>query len=287
VTIGIAAVCESGNCIVLGSDTRASYPKKYKLSPNDWTSKIYDKLPHGFFASIAGTIHTCHAVSSQLAVEMGNLTGAFKVDEVRFAINAARFYERNIIAGDRLHARFGLSLFQWQTLPIDSTVFKGGQALIGRIPVPVAMIVAGFMPWKPENIPQGATAALLFRAQKKRPAEMENSFTAIGSGAGKAQEVLDRRGQNQHRSWPRTAIDMLHAMLAAHKQDKWHVGMPDDLLIIRKEGFKKLPTINPYVKDLLTKTGHAKVRELRKCKQFVPNVEAILESLLFDQPNAP
>jgi hypothetical protein len=121
----------------LGADTRASYPPKYKLSPNDWTGKVYDKLPHGFFASIAGTVHTCHAVSSQLAVELENLTGAFKVDEVRFAINAARFYERNIIAGDRLHARFGLSLFQWQSLPIGSTVFKRGEALISRISIPI------------------------------------------------------------------------------------------------------------------------------------------------------
>jgi hypothetical protein len=286
VTVGIGAVCESGNCIVLGSDTRASYPKKYRLSPNDWTSKIYDKLPHGFFASIAGTVHTCHAVSSQFAVEMGNLTGAFKVDEVRFAINAARFYERNIIAGDRLHARFGLSLFQWQTLPIDSTVFKAGQALIGRIPVPVAMIVAGFMPWKPEDIPQGATAAILFRAYKKRPAEMENNFTAIGSGGSKAQEILDRRGQNQHRSWQRTAIDVLHAMQAAHRQDKWHVGMPDDLLVIRNGCFKKFSVSNPYVKNLLAKTGHTKVRDLRKCKRFIDSVETILEGLLFDQPSA-
>jgi hypothetical protein len=215
---------------------------------------------------------------------MGNLTGAFKVDEARFAINAARFYERNIIAGDRLHARFGLSLLQWQTLPIDSTVFKKGEALIKRISVPVAMIVAGFMPWKPEDIPHGATAAVLFMAFKTQPAIMENNFTAIGSGSRKAQDILDYRGQNIHRSWQRTAIDMLHAMLAAHRQDKRHVGMPDDLLVIRNGNFKRFPVNATYVKNLLAKTGHAQVRDLRKCKQFIDGVETILESLLFDQP---
>ena len=225
VTVGVGAVCEAGNCIVLGSDTRASYPKNASLPPNDWTGKVYD-LPHGFFVGIAGTVHSCHAVSSQLAVEMGKLTGAFKVDEVRFAINDARFYDRIMIAGDRLHARFGLSLFQWQNLPIDSTVFKAGEALIERIPVPMAMIVAGFMPCKSEDIPPCSLAAILFRAYKARPVEMGNNFAAIGSGARTAQKVLDRRGQFMHRSWQRTAIDMLHAMRAAHNQSKRYVGMP-------------------------------------------------------------
>jgi hypothetical protein len=287
VTVGVGAVCDSGDCIILGSDTRGSYPKNAKLSPNDWTGKVYDKLPHGFFAGIAGTVHACHAVSSQFAVEMGKLTGAFKVDEVRFAINEARFYERNIVAGDRLYARFGLSLHQWQTLPTDSTVLKKGEALIKRIPVPMAMIVAGFMPWKAEDIPNGATAAVLFMAFRTQPVQMENNFTTIGSGGRKAQDILDYRGQNIHRSWQRTAIDVLHAMRAAHKQNKRHVGMPDDLIVIRNGSFKRFPVNATYVKNLLAKTGHAKVGDLRKHQVFIPEVDAILESLLFDQPNAP
>jgi hypothetical protein len=285
VTVGVGAVCSSGDCIILGSDTRASYPKQSKLSPNDWTGKVYD-LPHGFFVSIAGAVHTCHAVSSQLTVEMGNLTGAFRVDDVRFKINQARFYERNMIAGDRLHARFGLSLFQWQTLPIDSTVFRAGEALIKRIPVPIEIIVAGFMPWKPEDVAPGATAAMLLRAYNKQPAEMENSFTTIGSGGRKAQDILDRRGQNIYRSWQRTAIDILHALRAAHRQDKRYVGMPDDLFVIRNGSFKRFPVNATYVQNLLTKTGHTKVPELRKFQCFIPETDAILESLLFDQPSA-
>jgi hypothetical protein len=149
------------------------------------------------------------------------------------------------------------------------------------------MLVAGFMPWKREDIPSGATAAILFRAYGKQPAEMENNFATIGSGGPKAQHILDRRGQNIHRSWQRTAIDVLHAMQAAHRQDKRYVGMPDDLLIIRNGSFKRFPASAPYVKDLLKKTDHKKVRELRRCQRFINGVETILENLLFEQPNAP
>ena len=63
------------------------------------------------------------------------------------------------------------------------------------------------------------------------------------------------------------------------------LGCPDDLLIIRSDGFKRFPVNAPYVQNLLRKTGHEKIGELRKCKRFVSEVETILEGLLFNQPS--
>jgi hypothetical protein len=285
-TVGVGAICESGNCIVLGSDTRASYDRPFKLGPNDWTGKIYD-LPHGFFADIAGIISKCHGISSQLAVEFAKLQGSFKLDEVRFALNEGRVYELMMNAGDQIHVQFGLSLKKWQELPRNAAVYRGGKAIIRMQPLEAEIIIAGFMPWKLEEIPIGSTPVVLLRASRKCPVEIENSFTTIGSGGNRARKTLDRRGQNPHRSFGRTAIDVIHAMRAAHRQNKRHVGLPDDLFVIRKGEYKRFPVSATYVQTLLKKTADPRrQRELLSSQRFIPSAEAILESLLFDQPNA-
>jgi hypothetical protein len=286
-TVGVGAICEAGNCIVLGSDTRGSYAKQLKLSPNDWTSKTYD-LPHGFFACIAGIISKCLGVSIQLADEMEKLQAPFQLDHVRHAINDARFYEMMMNAGDQIHAQFGVSLKKWQKLPRNAAVYRGGKAIIRSQPLEVQIIVAGFVPWPLDRLPRGASPILLLRAHKKCPVEIEGNFTTIGTGGDKARKVLDRRGQHPHRSWQRTAIDVIYAMRAAHRANRRSVGTPADLFILRNGSAKRFPVNATYVQHLLRVTGNQKrQKELRNSKRFVPRTEAILESLLYDQPNAP
>ncbi len=280
-TIGIGAICETGSCIVLGADTRGSYDAVHRLSPNDKISKTYD-LPHDFFLNFAGTINSCHSVSAQMAFEFSNLRDHFEIDHVRFAVNGARFYERNMIAGDQIHAAFGLSLADWQRLPLDSRVYSGGKAIIRSVPIDGAFIVAGFLKREPEEVMPNSTPAVLLSAWGKEPVQMENNFAVIGSGAKSAMRVLNKRGQHIFRSWQRTAIDVIEAMLAAHRSDRRHVGVPADLFIISEKETKRFPPDAQFVKTLREKIKRQKIQNY---DGFDDKTNEILASLLIRHPS--
>lgn len=277
-TIGIGAFCERGSCIVLGSDTRASYDKRHRLGPNDWISKFYD-LPHGCFGVIAGTLTQCHGVSAQIATEFANLKGGFDIDQAREAINKARFHEFCMIGGERLLATFGITLQEWWNLTKDARVYRGGKAIFRGIPLEVEIIVAGFQNRLQGEIAPGSTSAMLFRAISKNPIEPENNYTVIGSGANAARRAMDRRGQHSHRSWQRTAIDVIAAMQAAQKSEGRTVGNPNDLVILWEGKTKILPTKATFVGTLLKRTAK---QNIPSADRFDEKTERLLESLLTD-----
>ena len=279
-TIGIGALCESGKCIVLGCDTRASYDARHHLGPNDWTSKTYS-LPLSCFVVVAGAIHEAHEVVSHLTAEFGKLGSPFELDEARNAINEGRFYAYRQKGGDRIFAKFALSLSDWHRLPRDASVYKGGMNIFRNLSIPVEIIVAGFRNKNPnQNVP-GSTPAILYRAIRKRTVEPVNNYTVIGSGGKEAMRVLDKRGQNVHRSWQRTAIDVIAAVKAARRANRRSVGNPDDLFVIFQAEVKRLPVGATFVKTMLEKMKNAKVPHLN---HFVGTTNEILSSLLYDQP---
>jgi len=146
------------------------------------------------------------------------------------------------------------------------------------------MILAGFI-----DKPQGDKSTSesfqvgLFSTIGKNAIESENNFTVIGSGRESARKVLDKRGQNPYRSWQRTAIDIIEAMDAARKTDSHHVGVPDDLFIIQKVGFRRFPSTAPYVKKI--RKGIIKDKPPGNW-DFVPKAKSNLENLLFDAPSS-
>ena len=279
-TIGIGAMCEAGRCIALGWDTRASYPSHHHLSPNDWTSKAYP-LPHGCVAAVAGTLHECHEVTLQLACEIGKLGDEFELDDARDAINRARYHERDQIAEDKMLSTFGFSLSQWQGLKLDASVYDGGKKIFDRIPVKAEIILAGFKSKNPAAVAEGFTSAILYRAIRKNPIESENNYTVIGSGIAQAMRVLDKRGQNIHRSWQRTAIDVIAALYAAKAGNRRTVGNPDDLVLIFQDHYKRFPVQATYVKTLLERTKKAKISHLY---DFDKSDNGVLNELLYDGP---
>jgi len=279
-TIGIGALCGSGSCLVLGCDTRASYDAAHHLSPNDWTGKVYG-LPHECYLVVAGHLHECHDVSSHLTAEFEKLGEKFELDEAINAINESRFYEYRQKGGDRIFAKFGLSLSDWHKLPHDAAVYQGGMNIFRNLSIPLAIIVAGFRNKNPNETPPGSTLAILYRAIGKHSIETQNNFTVIGSGSDAARRVLDRRGQNTHRSWQRTAIDMIAALRAARRGNKRSVGNPDDLFVIFQGETKRLPVGATFVKTMLERTRNAKISHLN---HFDETTNELLTSLLYLQP---
>ena len=281
-TIGIGALCESGDCVILGCDTRASYEAEHHLNPNDWTSKFYD-LPHNCFAIVAGTLAQCHDVCLHLTAAFKNLKEPFELDAARNAINEGRFSKYRQKAEDRILAKFGLSLADWQRLPHNAAVYRGGTNIFRNLSINVGIIVAGFRNKNPaDNVP-GSTHAILFRAVGKGALDSENNYTVIGSGNKEAMRVLDRRGQNSHRSWQRTAIDVIAALKASRRANTRSVGSPDDLILIFQNEIKRLPVGATFVKTLLGRTKTAKISQYNS---FDPTTNELLSSILYDQPKA-
>lgn len=68
-TIGIGILCEEGNCIVLASDTRVSYPNS-RVRPHEESGKQWDLLPpfKGGVA-IAGNVSTCQLIVDELDIQ--------------------------------------------------------------------------------------------------------------------------------------------------------------------------------------------------------------------------
>lgn len=143
------------------------------------------------------------------------------------------------------------------------------------------IIVAGFKNKNPEETHVGSTSAILFRAIGKHPVETENNFTVIGSGGKVARRVLDRRGQNVHRSWQRTAVDVIAALRAARRGNRTSVGNPDDLIVIFQTEVKRLPVGATFVKTMLERTRKAKISQFNS---FDESTNDLLASLLYDQP---
>jgi len=207
-TIGIGVICDSGNSIILASDTRASYDEP-QLAPNDQTGKMFD-LPHEFRATIAGTIIYCGGVVSQLYTEFTKLPQPFFQDHVRIAMNNARFYERDFRASERMREHIGLTLPQWQTGPLDHRVYRLGKAILKCTTIDVAILVAGF----------SNGGVTLLRSCAGQPIEQFDSFSVVGSGWEKALNRLNKRGQQAHFGLARSLIHTAEALRDSQRTDK-------------------------------------------------------------------
>jgi hypothetical protein len=264
-TIGIGSICEGGASIVLGFDTRASYEKKLKLGPNDFTSKAY-RLPHGSFLLVAGMLHEGQTISSELGSRIGNLRENFQLDDIRNALNSARYRHRDHLADDKMRAKISLPLLDWQSLPLDSSILSEGKKIIDSIPIKAEVIFAGFK--RAEAITEDSTPAILYRAIRKGPIESEINYTVIGSGSDTAIRVMNRRGQNIFLSWQQTSINVVAAIRAARRGHPREVGPMADLIIISQSDCMRLSPNEQIVLDLLKKTKKSKTTKMREFEDW-------------------
>jgi hypothetical protein len=240
-TIGIGVLCEGGKCIVLASDTRASYKSG---RPHDVCAKQFDLPPFPFVGLIAGEVSCAASVVSQMCAEFREIPSppATQLAHIIRAFNNARFhiFEERVDAQMRQYLCTGLT--EWKQGPLDARVYRGGKAVIRTTKLPVHIIVAGFL----------RTDEFVFlRGIQKRPHEEEASPGVYVIGATEASEfaneVLRRRKQCLDFGLPRTLLHIYEAMKAARKDHS--VGNPSWYVVLRPNDMMRFPSNSIHLRN--------------------------------------
>ncbi len=236
VTIGIACICERGDCFVLGSDMRATYgttphgSNYERVGPNDQCGKVFYLVPR-LIGCVAGRLTECHTVISHTNTYLRKFSKARKLrrDLVPAAVDAARIREMRRIYNWTLEKNWGISLDQFVRgkVPggkLDQLLIRACHHLLKDAPLRVHLLIIGFVNGH----------GVFLRAVQKEALQEESSpgVHVIGAGSPHAMRVLNRRGQNHGMSLPRTLLHVHEAMYAARKEKT--VGPAFGYLIIRK-----------------------------------------------------
>jgi hypothetical protein len=178
---------------------------------------------------VAGSLSTCHAVYSEFANSVDGVEDKDSIlpELMMNFIDAARFRELRRVYDWELKQRVGISLHQWATgrlpnrLKMHKLVLNAGLSILKSAPFKCQLICAGFVGGR----------GMFFCASMKGKLQEETSpgVYAIGSGAVKAIEHFNRRGQNVHTGLPRA---LLHLYEAMHIAQSSTVGPPPKLAIV-------------------------------------------------------
>jgi 20S proteasome alpha/beta subunit len=231
-TIGLACICERGECVVMASDMRATYGTS-PVGPNDACGKVYRLEPFNTMMCVAGSLSSCHAVISEIVSKVKPLRRRKHIfrEHIINAIDAARVREMRRIYEWTIQSSWGISLSDLVRgrVPggkLDPLLIRAGYHLLKNAPLKVELIVAGFVHHQ----------TMFFRTVQKRPLEEESSpgVYAIGTGQIAAMKVLNRRGQRVAMSLPRTLLHVHEAMISARRSNPRVVGRAQAYIVMRK-----------------------------------------------------
>jgi hypothetical protein len=261
-TVGIACVCEKGDCFVLSSDMRATYgtaphgANYERVGPNDQCGKLFFLQPR-LIGCVAGRMSECHAVIANMVFNLRLLNKARQNGRefIASAVDAARVREMRRLYAWTIEKNWGISLneFHRGKVPggkLDDLLLRACHNLLKETQLRVHLLVVGFV----------KGSGVFLRAIQKDALQEEPSpgVYAIGAGSVQAMRVLNRRGQNYGMSLPRTLFHMHEAMLAAKKETT--VGPAQGYIVIRK----RVPVILFVRPDSLTMANWTKVYAKRR-----------------------
>ncbi len=239
-TVGIGVLAEASNVVILASDTRATFPNS-NVGPHDECGKQWQLFPFHVSACAAGTLSVAQPLVDELTrqfIKIANprrrklYTGHIQkaIDEARFII----FRERVDWA---LKTTFGFSLRQWHRGKIppqifDDLIVKAGENLIRNEPLPVELIVGGFL---------GNHQLVFHKASQKRKIEQSTApgVYVIGTGGQSAMDHLNYRRQNADCSLARSLFHVCEATDVARRKNRETVGRPSHLVVMWKDGTMK------------------------------------------------
>lgn len=250
-TVGIGVLAEEGKCVIICSDTRATFPKS-NIGPHDECGKQWDLMPFCCATCVAGLLSVAQPLVDELTHQFIKLSSPRRqhiyTEHIANAIDRARYLILRRRVDWAMRTSYGLSLRQWHTGKgprgkLDPLILKAGEDLIRAEPLHVEMIVGGFL----------ANSQLVFyKASGKRHLEQSTApgVYVIGTGGQAAMDHLNRRGQNADCSLARSLLHIAEAADAARKANRSTVGKPSHFVIMWKDGgMERFPPECQIIKD--------------------------------------
>src|SRR5262249_4423425 len=135
-TVGVAVVCDKGNRIVLGCDSRLS---------SEWTDVVNDRggkafnLPLDFCALIAGGYSSCQSFVSELYNQFHKLPHQdVFLAHIKNAVTEAQFLSIREAFDGQLRCALGINVEEWRNLNREkSRLYRAGKALYRHMVFPV------------------------------------------------------------------------------------------------------------------------------------------------------
>ena len=252
VTLGIGAVCDQGNYVVLASDKRVSYKN---LQPNDESGKAFDFAPLRLAGIAAGRVSTMHDIISEMSVQFDKLATKRKGkpiyrEHVENAIDDARVRQmaRRYRHAARINYNLTLKELLMGKLPhgeMTALIWEDIKQKVFSLSLPAAVIVGGYVDDEP----------VLFKAEGKEhiQGDFDPPVFVIGStGASYAMEHLNRRGQNIFSSFAQTVLHVHEAMEIGRKKDHGgYIGRCDAYVVLhrQRQGFEQFPHNSPLLRS--------------------------------------
>jgi len=239
-TVGIGALCQSGQCVLMAADMRGSF-EDASFPPHEYLGKHY-ALPNGFNVNTAGIKSICQSMASELYTQIEKLAKEPHVyhDHIRNAIQETQFLEFRYRVDHKMRFDLGISLAEWQKMEKTTLLYRRAQRVMRNYYLNVQLSVGGFLA---DGHP------VLLTMHGNEPPEMEE-LSVIGSGADPALEVLVRYGQNVHMGIVRTIMHVHEAMEAAKAKDKY-VGKCEAMVVLTPQQIRILQLRSEFMKELV------------------------------------
>jgi hypothetical protein len=237
-TVGIGAICQGGQCVLMAADMRGSFEDS-ALPPHEYIGKQYT-LPFGFMVNTAGAKTVCQSMASELFTSIEKLKDEPKIlhDHIRNAIRDTQVQEFGYRVEHKLNTKLLTSKDEWKKMDKVSLHYRRCQRLISTYWLNMQITVGGFV----------ADHPVLLTAHGNEPPEMEE-LAVIGSGTDAALTVLARRGQEPHTGVVRSALHVYEAMEEAKRTDKY-VGRCDGIVVLTPKQVRIMHWKSKFMSDL-------------------------------------
>ncbi len=238
-TVGIGAICQSGQCVLMVADMRGSF-EDASLPPHEYMGKQYP-LPNGFNVNTAGAKVICQSMASELYTQIEKLAKKRCIyhDHIRNAVRETQFLEFLYRVDHEFRFHLGTTVAKWQKMQKTTLLYRRAQRIMRKYYLNVQLSVGGFL---------ADTHPVLLTVHGNEPPEMEE-LSVIGSGTDPTLEVLVQHGQNPHMGIVRTIMHVYEAMEAAKAKDKY-VGRCDGMVVLTPKQIRILQLTSEFMKEL-------------------------------------
>jgi hypothetical protein len=262
-SVGIGALCNGGQNIVMAVDTRGTWNDP-RFPNHEQTGKQYD-LPFYLCANIAGQTRVCASLVSELTVQLDKLAdeAAIYHDHIRNAIREAQLLEHIYRLDYELILRLGMRLTEWKAMDEARLNYRRGERIVKNFEIKMQLTVGGFV----------HNSAVLLETNYSNAPEIVD-MSVIGSGADLANEKLLLRGQHGNTSLHRTLVHVAEAMQAA-RQDQF-VGDPADFVVLSPRSFRRFPAHDKFLEQLLVKYHDKSTEELDDTEEAFKKLKSSL-----------